>query len=159
MAKLLTGNFQRTVNSTEADEFPLVLLEIDHPDLSEPVRVVGDKENIVSNGDTYIRFSFDFIGVTDPEVGLGEAKLSLDNLGREFLVWLETADWRKPTSVRIQTVRRSDPDNVEVEYNMFLDDLITSPSTVEGKLTFGIAIDSLLMRILYNKQNSPGLFP
>lgn len=158
MARSFTANFNRTINSVEASEFPLVLLEVDHADLSVPIRVVNDYDNITSNGDLYQRFAFRFSGVADPETGLAEATLAFDNVGREFMQWVEIADFRKPVTVRIQVVRRSDPDEVEYETTMFLDDIIADPTSIEGRLSYNLGFDIPLTPVVYNKQKAPGLF-
>lgn len=158
MAKSLSGNFQKVVNSREAAESKLTLIEINHPDLVTPVRVVNAVEDIVSNGETYIGFAFNFTGVVDPEVGLGEATIELDNLGREFLEFLQNADLRKPTEFTIRELLRSSPDDVEFEVVMLVDDIAYDRDGVLIRLSFGIRVDQPLTRVPYDMQNSPGLF-
>ena len=47
--------------ASATDEGLLVLLTIDHDDLSVPIRVVNNNANVQSRGDDFIAFSFDLI--------------------------------------------------------------------------------------------------
>lgn len=158
MPKQFTEDFQRTINSVEASESPLILVEINHQDLASPIRVLNDSENLTSNGKLFQKFAFRFSGIQDPEVGLSEATLSLDNVGKELVQWLEIANLRLPTTVRFQTIRRSDPDQIQVDTTLFLDDIRVTPQEVTGRLSYGLKIDDPMMIPRYTRGNSPGLF-
>ena len=158
MPKQFSNEFNRNINSSEAAEVPLVLLEIDHEDLSTPIRVVNDRDNLTSNGDLYVGYAFNFAGFNDPERGLAEAELVLDNVGRELVDWIEAANLRTPTTVRIQLALRSDPDELAFETVMFLDDLTMDQRTVSGRLSYGVKLDEPAVVTRYTAQTAPGLF-
>ena len=44
---------QEKMNAT-GGEAPVLLLEITHPDLSAPIRVVNDNQDLTSNGNTFV---------------------------------------------------------------------------------------------------------
>lgn len=158
MAREVSAGFHKTINSTEAAEFPVVLLEIDHDDLSSPIRVVNDRDGLTSNGDFYVGFAFSFTGVEDPEQGLAEAALTMDNVGKELVQWIDAANLRKPTTVRIQVVLPSDPNTIEFETTMFFDDISMDQTTVSGRLSYGVRLDEPAVAVRYTAQTAPGLF-
>ena len=53
-----SDDFKINVNKLNANESLLVCLEIDHPFISETIRLVGDVKNIVSNGNDYVAMPF-----------------------------------------------------------------------------------------------------
>lgn len=159
MAKTFSNTFQGSINSTESDEFPKILLEIDHEALASPIRVCNDTDDITSNGNLFQRFPFRFSGIRDPENGLAEAQLQLDNVGRELVTWIEAANLRKPTTCKIMIVLASAPDNVEFETTMFLDDIAMDQEVVEGRLSYGVKLDEPGVVTRYTAQTAPGLFP
>lgn len=158
MAKNVSETYQKTVNSTEAEEFPKVLLEIDHEDLTQPIRVVNDNEDITSNGHLFQAFAFNFSGIPDPEVGLAEAELTLDNVGKELVQWIEVANLRKTTTCRIMVVLASAPDILEFDTTMFLDNIQMDQRTVSGRLSYGVKLDEPAVAMRYTAQTAPGLF-
>lgn len=158
MARTFSTGFHQTINSVSADEFPLILLQLDHDDLAAPIRVVNDREDFLHQGNTYQKFAFKFSFPTDPENGLPEAQLEMDNVGREVMDWVEGADWNKLTTVNIRQVRKSDPDTVEYEVTMNLNDIKANQYTVSGRLGFEELLNAPALRVKYTPQTAVGLF-
>ena len=158
MAKQYSATYQKTVNSLQGSEFPLILLEITHDDLPSPIRVVNDRADLTHSGDQYVRMGFNISLPDDPETGLPQAKLEIDNVGREMVSWLEIADWNTPTSVRIIQVLRSAPNTVEWEITMFLSNISMTQTSVIGILTFYDPYGLTAIPIVYSPQVAVGLF-
>lgn len=158
MARTFSSGFNQTINSVSASEYPLILIQIDHADLAAPIRVVNDREDFTHLGNTYQRFAFKFSFPTDPENGLPEAKLEMDNVGREVMDWVEGADWNKLTTCTITQVRRSDPDTIEYQVVMNLSDISANQYTVSGRLGFEELLGAPALRVKYTPQTAAGLF-
>lgn len=158
MAKTYSTTYFETTNSMEGKEFPLILLEVTHADLPSAIRVVNDRTDLVHNGDTFVRMGFDITLPDDPESGTPEARLTMDNVGREMVSWLEIADWNNPTTVRIIQVLRSAPNIVEWDITMGMKNISMSQSQVVGTLTFEDQLGLPAVAVTYTPQTAVGLF-
>src|SRR5690606_14932886 len=97
---------RRNLLATSADEPYLTLLEIRHPDLAEPVRLVNDVENITINDPdlgslVYIACPFRLVKPDDVDQQLPRATLEVDNIGRELTQWLEASNGGKGARCRL----------------------------------------------------------
>lgn len=158
MSKTFTTDFHKTVNAVSAAESPLALLEITHPNLVTPIRVVNDTQDLTHNGDVFTRFSFRLTLPDDPDTALPQARLELDNVGRELVQWLETADWTQQTQVTIIQVMRSRPNVAEYSITMDLSDITMDSRVVSGKLSFDNFLGVPGVNLFYTPQTAIGLF-
>lgn len=118
--------------ANEGDDF-LLLLTIDHDDISEPIRVVHNTEDVVSNGETYVAFPFTLTLPTDRDDSPPRAQLVIDNVSREIGETIRTIS--TPPTVMIQVVQLADPDQVEMEIpSMVLRNVQFDAMTVTGDL-------------------------
>jgi hypothetical protein len=114
---------------------PLVLLEIDHDDLDNPIRLVCNKENITSNGVEYIGYPFEIILPDSKEDSPPRAKIRIDNVSREIGQAIRQIS--SPPSVTIKVIRQETPDVIEAEFaGMKLRRIPYDALTVEGELEF-----------------------
>ncbi len=96
----------------------LVLLTINHPDFSTPIRVVNNKVDVPSRGDTFTSFPFDIV-LPSSEVGSGSvARLTIDNVSREIVSAIRLAGSVPPT-VLIEVVRLKDTEVLEFSFPPF----------------------------------------
>ena len=107
--------------STQSDMFAsstgeglLVLLTIDHTDLSVPIRVVNNNVNVTSRGDEFIAYPFDLeLPAAAPETA-PRARLTIDNVTREIGEAVRSIS-SSPT-VLIEVVRTDDFDTLELAF-------------------------------------------
>jgi hypothetical protein len=158
MPKAYSTTYQQTTNSLSGTEFPLILLEIDHDDLVVPIRIVNDREDITHAGDLYQAFAFQVALPEDPESGLPEAQLQIDNVGKELVQWLEVADWNKPVSCRIIQLLRSAPNTVEWEITTNLRNVTMDNRVVRATLGFENLLGVPGVAVYYTPQSAVGLF-
>lgn len=158
MARNYSANFRRTINSTGAKESPLLLLEITHPDLATPLRVVNDLQDLVSNANTYTALPFRARLPDDLEQGLPRAELSVDNIGKELVQWLEASGGGQGASCRMMQVMRSAPNVIEFEITLDLTDLHMNATEVTGVLGFENLLARPMCTWIYKPETSPGLF-
>lgn len=158
MPSTYTSAGRRNLLATSADEPFLVLLEITHPDLDEPVRVVNDTVNITARGNEYIACPFQITLPDDVAEQVPKATLSVDNIGRELTQWLEYSRGGKGAKCRIIQCLRSDPD--VFEYDMTLD--MTSMSIDNQQVTSDLGFQNTLMlpavAVRYDPKTTPGAF-
>jgi hypothetical protein len=158
MPRSYSAQYKSTLAKVSMEESPIVLLEINHPDLPEPVRVVNDTENITSNGNLYLQFPFNFSYPDDFENQLPKARLIISNVGRDLMYWLETTDGGAGSTARFQQVMRSRPDQVEWEITMSLFNVAATNLEVSAELGYENLFTKPAVSISYRPENSGGAF-
>jgi hypothetical protein len=158
MSRDYSATAKRKLNATGADEIPRTLLEISNPALPQPIRVVNDNMDLVSNGDLYVAFEFDAVLPDDTQGKLPRAKLVMDNAGEDLTEWLDTSRGGAGSSVRFIQVLRSNPDNIEWEITMDLTNLDVSWTQVSGDLGFENLINQAAVCLTYTPETAPGLY-
>lgn len=158
MARPYSPEFKSTLAKVSMEEAPLVLLEINHPDLPDPVRIVNDTDNITSNGNLYIAFPFNCALPDDFENQLPRARLSISNVGRDLMFWLETTDGGNGSTANFQQVMRSRPNQIEWEITMSLFNVAATNVEVSAELGFENLFTKPAVSINYRPENSIGLF-
>lgn len=130
----ITANLREEAWKQESD-LPLVLLEIDHADLVQPILVVNNKSNITSNGDEYIAFPFEIILPDSKDDAQPRARLRIDNVSREIGEAIRSIS--SPPSVTIKVIRQDTPDTIEMQFsNMQLSKVSYDALSVEGDIDF-----------------------
>lgn len=158
MAKDYSANFKSTLAEVNAPESPLILLEINHVDLPEPVRVVNDTVDITSNGNLYIAFPFRCVLPDDFESQIPKARLSIVNVGKELMYWIETTSGGQGSTCKFMQILPSNPDLVEWEITMNLYNVNVTMQEISAELGFENLFSKPAISRQYRTDNSPGLF-
>lgn len=101
---------RRAAFAEATDEVFLLLLEIDHPELSVPIRVVKNTESVASQGQTWIGVYFEE-RLPDDSGGLPRAEITIDNVDRAITDAIDALT--SPPAVTMMVVLASDPETVE----------------------------------------------
>lgn len=149
---------RREVSKVNADNLPVSLLEIDHPDLTTPVRVINDRQDITFETNTYTAIGFSITLPSDLQKGLPTATLAIDNIGKELVQWLEDSNGGAGTTVRIIQVLRSDPSVAEFDITMELTNITVDPVLVTGQLGFDDLLNIPAVTLSYTPDVAPGVF-
>lgn len=139
-------------------EHPCLCLEITHSALSEPIRVVNDNQDLVSNGNTFTALAFRALLPDDMEGQLPRAQLAVDNVGKELVQWLELSNGGEGAQVKMMQIRRSDPDVVEWEIDLDLTNVAMNQIEVTGTLGFEDLLSRPAVSKVYNAATAPGLY-
>lgn len=99
--------------SNESD-LPLVLLDISQADLADTIRVVNNRENVTSNGDSYIAFPFEIVLPDQADDAPPRARVRIANVSRE--IGQAIRQMTTAASVTITVVRQESPDVVELQF-------------------------------------------
>lgn len=158
MSKNYSAGFKKTIHSVSADEFPLILLQIDRDDLVSPIRLVNDSTDLVHQGNTYTGLPFDINLPDDPEQGMPQAQLSIMNVGRELTVWIENADWTQETTATLTQVMRSNPNVAEWSITMVMSDIRMTSQFITAKLGFEDILGTAAVTMRYTPTVAPGLY-
>jgi len=158
MPRSYSATARSGMNAVSSRERPLILLEIDHPDLAAPVRVVRDTQDITVNGNVFVAMGFDITLPDDLGEGLPRARLSIDNVGRELTTWLEASRGGQGATCRIMQVMRSTPTVIEFDMTMDLSNVVMTPDRVTGTLGFDDTLNRPGVTLTYRPDTAPGLF-
>lgn len=109
----ISDDLQADAWSVESD-LPLVLLDITQADLLDTIRVVNNRENVTSNGESYIAFPFEITMPDMADDAPPRSRVTIANVSREIgqAIRLMTT----PASVTITVVRQESPDVVEMQF-------------------------------------------
>lgn len=142
----------------ETGEVFLILLTIDHPDFTQPIRVVNDGHSIPSRNNEYVAFPFNITLPDDLDESPPRAKLTIDNVSREIIQNIRLAGQSEIT-VKIEIVRHSDPDTVEVSFpRMLLRNVQADVMTVSGDLEVEDLVREPFPSGVFDPAGFPGLF-
>ncbi len=153
-----SARFKRALGAVSSSDVAVVLLEISHPDMPTPARVVRDTQNLVSNGNTFVASAFDFTLPDDRGSQAPRAEIVIDNVGKELMAWVESSKGGRGAEVRVMVVLRATPDVLEVDYRLGLEALKVDQAKVVGELGFGNLLDLPAVGVRYDPATAPGLF-
>lgn len=143
-------------NAQDTDEVWLMLFTLDHADLADPIRVVSNNEDIVSNGHTFIALGFELtLPGQDPD-SPSSATVSLDNVDPVIVNTLRTIS--SPPTATIQVILASQPDVIEIEFTgLKLRNAQWDASKVSGDLVYEDVLTEPVATTM-TPQRFPGLF-
>lgn len=144
--------------ATSAEEPFLIAIEISHADLAVPARFVNDSQNILIQGNEFFATAFRVALPDDKDQQLPQARLEVDNVGRELTQWLEYSRGGKGARCRIIQVLRSNPDLIEFDMTMDLTGLVIDTMTVSGLLGFQNTLGQAAVTVRFDPLSSPGLW-
>lgn len=152
----VSADFREGAFAQETGIAPLFLLEIDHESLSEPIRVVNNQTDIVSNGDTYVGLAFE-IDLPSEDGDQARVQVRIDNVDRVIVDSLRAATGR-PTFT-LSVVLADTPDMVEAgPFAMTLSEADYDAGQVTGVLVFEDILSEPFPGDSFIPSTHPGLF-
>jgi len=91
MSRNVSAAAQQAAFAQETSAVFLILLKLDHPDMSTPIRVVNNTESITSNADVYQPFPFRVRMPDEAEGQIGRVRLTIDNVDQQVVQAIRTA--------------------------------------------------------------------
>lgn len=158
MSRSLSTAAARNIMATSADEPLLAAIEITHPELEVPARFVNDTKDITIEGNTFFACRFDLTLPDDQDQKVPQARLEVDNIGRELTQWLEQSQGGKGAKCRMLMVLRSNPENLEFDMTLDLTGLEITNFRVSGDLGFKNTLMQSAVAVRYDPTTSPGNF-
>ena len=152
------GLFARWQRESAPTDRVLTALEIRHPAVALPVRVVNDTENRRIEGNEYIALRFDARLADDIAGQAPQAELAIDNIGRELTQWIEAAGGGIGATVRVMLVLAVPNPPVEWELTLDVAGIAVDQERVTARLGFDPLLGAAAVRLRHDPQTSPGLF-
>lgn len=155
---MYSNDLKINVNKLNADEMLLVLLEITHPYLSIPLRVVNDNQDIVSNGNNFLAMPFGLKRQDDIQGELPKVDLSISNVGRTITKWIDSSGGGRDAQISIILVRRSSPDLIEERLTLGIEKVSITTEVINFTLIVQNNLVKRAMKYTYDTKRTPGLF-
>ncbi len=154
---MVTSAFTSALMAQETSEAFIVLIKIDHPNLSVPIRVSSDGVNTSSNGKTFIAFPFELeLPISDPDQP-PRARITIDNVDRSIVTAIRSISTE--ATVDIDVVLGSDPDTLEVSFTGFkLVNVDYDALVVAGDLSFEDFFSEPFPSRVFSPADFPGGF-
>ena len=153
-----TSALWEAICSQETDQVFLLLLTINHSNLSEPMRVVHDRVSHDSRGNTYKPFPFQVQLPDQTQDEIPRVELTIDNVDRQITETLRSI--RTAPDVTVEAVLASDPDTVESgPYEYQLTDVNINDITVSGQLDVEDLMNQSFPAHTFSPTDFPGLSP
>lgn len=153
-----SDEFKQNINKLNADEAVLVLMEINHPLISDTIRLVRDNCNLVSNGETYIAMAFDVRRQNDIKDEVPKVSVVVQNVGRSLVKWIDQSGGGRDAEVRIMLARRSDPDNIEEDLYLSIERVSVNSENVNLQMTIQNNLIRKGTKLRFDNDISPGIF-
>ena len=154
----VSERFARSLRESASAERLVTALEISHPAVAAPVRVVNDTEDRVIEGERYIALRFDAGLADDVDGQAPQAVIAIDNVGRELTQWIEAAGGGAGATVRVIQVLAVDDPPIEWELTMDLAGVQLDAERITARLGFDPLLGRAAVTLRHDPQTSPGLF-
>ena len=130
----INATLKEAMASQETGEVLVVLLTINHPNLTQPIRVCSDSVETLSQSRTFIPYPFTFKAPDEAENGPTPARLIIDNVGEIIAESIQLLD--SPASVDVEFVLASSPNHIQIAWPTFeLTNVEGDELTISGDLT------------------------
>lgn len=157
MSRNVSDEFYEAVFDQETDQAFLILLTLDSPEMTSPIRVTSDGVDTESNGNTYIAFPFSINLHDQDSEQIPKVKIAIDAVDRRVVE--ELRNTRDPITVTMEVVLSRDPDTVEVgPIDYTLRNVTVTTQVIEGTLKFGQFQNVNFPSGTFNPIDFPGLF-
>lgn len=158
MSRAKSARFRQAAQAVSAAELPLVLIEVSHVLLAEPMRFVNDVQDVLSNGHNYVATSFNFSWPDDQDKQTPHAQLSIANTRGDVGAFFERTHGGRGALLTVLQIMRSAPDYVEDRLVLDLKNIEVSTQTVTGQLGYDDVLNRPGTPCTYRPESAPGLF-
>lgn len=152
-----SSSFIEAVVSQNTDEVFLFLLTLSHANLSGPIRVVNNTENITSNGNVYTAFPFNLVLPQDDGESLPQVVINLNNVTLEFID--EIRGLSGALDVKLEIILASSPNTIEMSIDGMKTYTINyDAQNIQATCQIEDVLNLSFPSELYLPSNFPGLF-
>lgn len=158
MARELSVTAKQAVYATQTGEVFLVLLELSHPQMAEPIRVTSDGIATVVDGVTYQPYPFQIAMPPDADDAPPRVQLAIDAIDRSIIQAVRGLSG-EPITVRQWVVLASSPSTVEAgPFEFKMREVEYDAYTVTGSLQYADLVGEPYPADLFAPSTTPGVF-
>lgn len=156
MPRQLTQALRQASHAAQTAACPILLVTIDHPSLlGAPIRLTSDNVHTLSRGELYVRIPFELTLPDDVEDRPPRAKISVANISREMIRFIEELPPGEAPKVLLELVMAGALDNVEEAWGPFR---MTEPDYDARTLSAELAIDDRSQEPFGHERYTPDMF-
>nr|BDD43791.1 hypothetical protein 11 [Spirochaetaceae bacterium] len=154
----VSAAFWQAITQERTSAVFLMLVTIEHPDLTSPIRLVYNTQSVTSRGNTYQKYRFRIDLEDEKEDGMvSEARLTVEAIDQTLIQAIREIE-TAPT-VTFELVLAADPDTVEV--GPFVYDVTNVPYDLQFlsmTLEYQDVMDDEFPSKSFTPEYTPGLF-
>jgi len=158
MARAKSPRFREAAQSVSASESPLILLELRHALLAEPLRFVNDVQDLVCQGHNFVAGQFGFTGPDDADKKTPNAQLRIANARGDVGSFFERTHGGRGATMRVLQVMRSAPDVLEDDLVLDLTNVEVDAQAASGQLGYEDVLNKPGTAYTYRPETAPGMF-
>jgi hypothetical protein len=158
MPRVLSPAATKAILARETEEVFLVLLTLEHPDISPTIRIVNNTEQIVRTDGTYLPYPFEAVLPDDTDGGRPQVTVRIDNCDRDVTRQLRALSGVPKCTMRV--ILASSPEVTEMGPFAF-SVLSAEYDALLINVVLGYEEDFLNQAVpaqTYTPTNSPGIF-
>lgn len=135
----------------------MLLVEIAHPDMPEPIRVCNAGQSVFSGGNQYVHFPFELDLPRESEDAPPTVTLRVCNVDRQIVQAVRT--YAGDITVTVNLVMASSPDLVEAgPFELTMREASYDALVVEGVLAFQDVLNEPYPAGSFTPSRTPGIF-
>lgn len=152
-----SNEFKINVNKLNQDEALMILLEVRHPHLSDPIFLVRDSKDFLFNGNNYLAMNFSLRRQADIQGELPKVTIDIPNVGRSLVRWIDQSNGGANAVITVILARRSSS-IIEEKIDFGINTVTINSETVSLSLIIQNNLVKKSMRWNYSIDRSPGIF-
>lgn len=157
MPRSLTASFISTIQDLESGSALFYLITINSPEFAQPIRVVNNQVDVVSNGNTFTAMAFDISLAIDDGQTLPAMTATLDNVDRSLI--REIRNLQTAPEFQLDFVLSTDLDNIELSFpEMTVGGISYDIQTIRLSITVSDILNRKWPAEEIMPRNYPGLF-
>lgn len=142
--------------AAQTDAVVLVVVDITHPELAQPLRLVRNTQQIVRNGNVYLPFAFELDLPSDND-DMPQVQFRFDNVEREIVDAIRECP--SPPTFTLAVILASNPNYTEAgPYVMTMVEADYNAREVTGTLAFEDVLNEPYPGLSITPANFPGMF-
>lgn len=157
MSSEIQKKFVANLNRDAVCDPLILLMEINHPDLSTPVFIANNFEDVQSNGNNYVASYFDFEMPSSKNGEDSRGRLVIDNIGRQLTQWIEQSCGGRCGTVIFRLVVKSCPDEINKEECLQIISVCMDCNVVKVTLGYEDLYKMKAVQKVFNECTAPGL--
>ena len=154
-----SDKFDQASRAGTPEAVALTALEIAHPDVPAPIRVVNDTQSHSIDRHEFVAARFSARLADDADGQAPQAELVIDNVGKALTRWVELSDGGNGATVKLMQVAEDD-DCLKAQWSVELDvvGMRITTNSVTARLGFDPMLHRPAVQIRHDPTHSPGLF-
>lgn len=152
-----TDDYRRAARAGIPDDQVLDALELTHPAVGAPVRIVVDVAERVIEGATWSPGAVEVLWPGQDEDRHPRARVAVDNVGRVLTQWVERTQGVLGGRLRLLRVLASTSE-VEEEVTLDVAGAVVDSARVVLDLRYDAALDSAAVQMRFDPVTAPGLW-